>query len=213
MAVVEDVTVRWYVGRDCAAAVVAGAIVVSEEVVSEGEGLDGTSSCGASNCSGDTVRGAGVGEGATNGLTNGSCSCFVSGSGVCATLSRLAGRANGLLGRSTPNCDGRLTNGDCLSGTSIGDAGFEGDWKVFVGEDIGLAARTVDGDEGAGDSGRLKGDVLGEKDILTQIACVDKLYKGHARVSKVECRYRMCVQCASCFRIRGCYDHSAQRRM
>ena len=169
VAAVEDVTVRWYAGRDCAAGAGAGAgaIVVGVDVVRGGEGLDGTVYWGASNCSGDTVRGAGVGEGATNGLTNGSCSCFVSGSGVSATLSRLGGRAKGLLGRSTPpNCDGRLTNGDCLSGTSIGDDGFEGDWKVFVGKDIGLAARTVDGDEGAGDSGRLKGDVLGEKDIL-----------------------------------------------
>jgi len=52
----------------------------------------------------------------------------------------------------------------------------------LVGEDIGLAARTVDGDEGAGDSGRLKGDDLGEKDIVA-VMCFDDLCTGNARLS------------------------------
>jgi len=118
VAAVEDVTVRWYAGRDCAIGV--GAVVVTG-----GDGV-GIVYWGTSNW-GDTVRCAGVGDGATNGLTKGSCSCFVSGSGVSATLSRLGGLAKGLLGRSVPpNCDGRLTKGDCLSGTSIGDDDFDG---------------------------------------------------------------------------------------
>lgn len=110
VAVVEDVTVRGLDGRGGAC---VGACACAVEFVCRLP----------SNC-GDTVLEAIV---ADAGTTNGSCSCVESGSGVSATLRRLAGRAKGLLGRSIPpSCDGRLTNGDCLSGESIGEAGFEG---------------------------------------------------------------------------------------
>lgn len=84
-----------------------------------------------------------------------------------ATLSLLEGRANGLLDRSDPSCDGLLTNGDCLSGESSGDADLVGCWNVLIGDVVGDAARmVVDEDMLAGDSGRLNGDGRGEKDIL-----------------------------------------------
>lgn len=84
-----------------------------------------------------------------------------------ATLRREGARAKGLLGLSDmESCDGRRTKGDCLSVPSIGDD--EG-CVPFVGDDMvmtGDAARTVEGVFEPGDSGLLKGDCRGEKDIV-----------------------------------------------
>ena len=82
-----------------------------------------------------------------------------------ATLSLLVGRANGLLGLSCASCDGRLTNGDCLSGDSSGEPALAGGWKPFVGDIAGDAALTVDGEAVTGVSGLLNGDARAETDI------------------------------------------------
>ena len=153
----EEVAVRCIEGLDCA----EGRVKVGE-VGSGGE-------CGAPSSSDDAL-GAGEGDGAMKGSMS-EVACVpldrASASGVSATLSLLDGRAKGLLGLSFANCDGRLTNGDCLSGNNIGDEGFDGGWNPLVGDITGDIARTVCGDAVAGDSFLLNGDARGENDILT----------------------------------------------
>lgn len=85
---------------------------------------------------------------------------------MSATLSLLDGLAKGLFGRPDASCDGLRTNGDCLSGDSMGDDGFDGVAKAFVGDALGVAPRTVDGVLVTGDSGRLNGEGRGENDIV-----------------------------------------------
>lgn len=99
---------------------------------------------------------------------DGACS-----SGVSATLSVLAGRANGLFGRSEASCDGLRTNGDSLVGDSRGDEGLLEDCKVLIGDRLGVVARTVDGDLVTGDSGRLKGDGRGEPSDMASAVAVN----------------------------------------
>jgi len=154
VAVVEDVTVRCTEGRMSGAALGRGG-----DETADIAGED-PSSCG---CDG---RITGEGDGATNGSDSGNDSDC----GVSATLNLLAGRVNGLFGLSCASCEGRRTNGDCLSGDNIGDACLDEDWS-FVGDVmVGVAARTVDGVLVTGDSGRLKGDARGEKDIMECLA-------------------------------------------
>ena len=125
-----------------------------------GDEMGAIDGIGPSSCGGDVLV-AGDGDGAMNG----SESAYDSGSGVSATLNLLTGLANGLFGLSCASCEGRRTNGDCLSGDSIGDACLDDDCN-FVGDVmVGVAARTVDGVLATGDSGRRKGDGRGEKDI------------------------------------------------
>lgn len=84
--------------------------------------------------------------------------------GDSTTLSRLAGLAKGLDGRSDAgnSWEGRRTKGlEPLSDSSEGDNGLVGEVNL-VGEAFGVEARTVEGDVGNGDSGRRKGDARGE---------------------------------------------------
>ena len=168
VAVVEDVIVRGMDGRGAGAGagaaicglksggLVKGNVVVVVEPPSDVGGV---------------ILIAGDGDGTRNGSA--SPAAGLSGSGVSATLNRLDGRANGLFGLSEASCEGRRTNGDCLSGDSIGEAALAGDWKPFVGDVIvGVTAMTVDGDLGTGDSGRLKGDARGENDMTEGLSCV-----------------------------------------
>jgi len=164
VAVVEDVIVRGIDGRGAGAGAAicelkSGGLVIGNVVV-----VDPTSDVGG------VIFIAGDGDGARKGSAS---PAGLSGSGVSATLSRLDGRAKGLFGLSEASCEGRRTNGDCLSGESIGEAALAGDWKPLVGDVmVGVTAMTVDGDLGTGDSGRLKGDARGENDMTESLSCV-----------------------------------------